>query len=450
MQKTVIALAIASTLTLSVAAHAGSAPISDQGGATLAQAPALVTKISARSERLALGLRLVNAAISRAATLAQANTAASAAIGVLTPFIEDGDASAAWSVGYLYATGSGVAPDRAKGIALIRLAADHGNAAAAHWLTGALMHPYSVTHEQQTENVLANHYAMVYQRLTGKTVKLVPQSVIAVAPRSTGPVATPHLIPATTRAGAYAPAPTLARRTAAVVAVGKRATHGVRAHVSGRSAHLTPALHPGSTGISHGPPRILQVAPSPVSVSSRPEPHLGAAVEQPVVSAPTSRDLDLKGALAAANAHVAELERQIVILRQEVASREADAEHLNTQAIAAIQVGDYESAIPKLRDAAAAGYSPAQANLGAMYLNGSGVPQDSQQAISLFQRAAEAGNVVAAENVGRMYEFALGVGHDPYRAIEAYERAADLGSRGAASDLSRLGIYNYTPKGRLN
>lgn len=441
MQKNAIALAIASTLALSVTAHAGAAQIHEQDSVSIAQAPAAVSDGPTKPDRLALGLHLVSAAIARTATPAQAKASADDAISILTPFIEEGDARAAWSVGYLYATASGVALDRVKGIELIRRAADQGNASAAHWLTSALRHPYPVTPEQISENMLADHYVAVYTKLTGNAIAPVSPSTVAVAP--------PASVPANTAASFSRPTPAAAASVTPVKSA--QIVNASRAPVGPRQAIPYPPVGPSS--ISHPASRAMQVSPGPISSTSSRSGSSSAANalrSTPPAVGLAARESELQTALVASNTRVAELERQVATLRQEATTREANAELLNSQAIKAIRVGDYETAIPKLREAAASGYAPAQANLGAMYLNGTGVPKDGQQAVSLFQRAANAGNVVAAENVGRMYEFGLGVGRNPYLAIQAYERAVDLGSSKAMDHLARLGVSHYVPKSSLN
>ena len=47
-----------------------------------------------------------------------------------------------------------------------------------------------------------------------------------------------------------------------------------------------------------------------------------------------------------------------------------------------------------LRKAAEQGHAAAQANLGAMYEEGSGVPKDDQQAVAWFRKAAEQGSAI--------------------------------------------------------
>ena len=61
------------------------------------------------------------------------------------------------------------------------------------------------------------------------------------------------------------------------------------------------------------------------------------------------------------------------------------------------------------RKAAEQGYALAQNNLGAMYREGKGVPQDDKQAVHWYQKAAEQGHAIAQYNLGVMYANGQGV-----------------------------------------
>lgn len=85
--------------------------------------------------------------------------------------------------------------------------------------------------------------------------------------------------------------------------------------------------------------------------------------------------------------------------------------------------------------AAAAGYAPAQLNLGVMYEYGEGVEKDLTKAVSLYRRAAEQGNTMAQCNLGYCYYAGNGVARDLSQAIIWYRRAADNGSARAYNNL---------------
>ena len=56
------------------------------------------------------------------------------------------------------------------------------------------------------------------------------------------------------------------------------------------------------------------------------------------------------------------------------------------------------------RIAAERGDADAQYNLGMMYADGRGVPQDDTTAVEWFQKAAEQGHALAQKNLGVVYE----------------------------------------------
>lgn len=88
--------------------------------------------------------------------------------------------------------------------------------------------------------------------------------------------------------------------------------------------------------------------------------------------------------------------------------------------------------------AAEQGYADAQFNLGLMYANGEGVPQDMEQAAELFKKAAEQGHVDAQNNLGAMYFTGEGVARDERKAIEWFEKAAAQGNQEARDNLDAI------------
>lgn len=84
------------------------------------------------------------------------------------------------------------------------------------------------------------------------------------------------------------------------------------------------------------------------------------------------------------------------------------------------------------------GYADAQFNLGLMYINGEGVPQDIPHAVELFQKAAEQGHVDAQNNLGAMYFTGEGVTRDEKKAIEWFEKAAAQGNEDARANLDAI------------
>ncbi|MBQ26536.1 MAG: hypothetical protein CMH81_00110 [Nitrospiraceae bacterium] len=88
---------------------------------------------------------------------------------------------------------------------------------------------------------------------------------------------------------------------------------------------------------------------------------------------------------------------------------------------------DYVMAIQKFRQAAETGDTKAQFNLGLMYEDGNGVPQDVEVAVRWYHQAAKAGYALAQVNLGLMYEEGRGVLQDVKAAVYWYRQAAEAG-----------------------
>lgn len=72
------------------------------------------------------------------------------------------------------------------------------------------------------------------------------------------------------------------------------------------------------------------------------------------------------------------------------------------QALSALRQGDFRGAADKLQPLAAAGDPVAQYELGVMFGNGDGVPQDLGQALKWLRLAAQAGHAKAKESLSFM------------------------------------------------
>ena len=101
--------------------------------------------------------------------------------------------------------------------------------------------------------------------------------------------------------------------------------------------------------------------------------------------------------------------------------------------------GYAEKMVHKLEEAADQGHAKAQVNLGAMYGNGHGVPQDYSAAMKWYQMAADQGVAKAQYNLGFMYKNGQGVAQDNSAAMKWYRMAADQGHAGAQYNLG--GMY---------
>ncbi len=101
--------------------------------------------------------------------------------------------------------------------------------------------------------------------------------------------------------------------------------------------------------------------------------------------------------------------------------------------------GDYATALLEWKPLAAQGDAPAQANLGGMYRDGRGVPQDDAEAVRWFRLAAEQGDAWAQTNLGLGYAKGRGVPQDDAEAVRWYRLAAEQGHAWAQANLG--GMY---------
>ena len=89
--------------------------------------------------------------------------------------------------------------------------------------------------------------------------------------------------------------------------------------------------------------------------------------------------------------------------------------------------GDYKTAMQKWRPLAEAGDAASQTNLGFLYYEGKGVPQNYEEALKWYRMAALTGYPDAAFNLGVAYSEGKGVKPDPSQALHWYQLAADAG-----------------------
>ena len=101
------------------------------------------------------------------------------------------------------------------------------------------------------------------------------------------------------------------------------------------------------------------------------------------------------------------------------------------QGVAAFNRGDYSTAYRLFRPLAEQGYALAQFNLGLMYANGQGVPQDYAAAVSWYRKAADQGNASAQYNLGVAYATGHGVPQDYVQAHKWFNLAAASGNANA-------------------
>ncbi len=100
--------------------------------------------------------------------------------------------------------------------------------------------------------------------------------------------------------------------------------------------------------------------------------------------------------------------------------------------------GDYETALKGVRPLAAKGDAWAQFNLGRLYREGKGVPQDYTEAMKWYRLAADQGDAAAQYLLGVMYDQGLGVLLDYQEAAQWCRLAAEQGHAGAQVLLGTL------------
>lgn len=89
--------------------------------------------------------------------------------------------------------------------------------------------------------------------------------------------------------------------------------------------------------------------------------------------------------------------------------------------------GDYAAEIAIIRPLAEKGYPFAQFNLGVLYDEGKGMPEDNAKAMEWYLKAAEQGFSQAQVNLGIMYEQGEGTPADPVQAYFWYALAESQG-----------------------
>src|ERR1700675_4792624 len=80
-----------------------------------------------------------------------------------------------------------------------------------------------------------------------------------------------------------------------------------------------------------------------------------------------------------------------------------------TTGLNAYNKGDYATAAKEWRPLADQGVAAARFNLGLLYLDGRGVPQNPAEAVKWFKRSAEQDYTEAQHNLGAMYGAGQGV-----------------------------------------
>ena len=102
--------------------------------------------------------------------------------------------------------------------------------------------------------------------------------------------------------------------------------------------------------------------------------------------------------------------------------------------VAAYEVGDFATAMTEWKRLAEHGNAAAQYNLGIMYANGQGVPQDDAEAVKWYRMAAKQGDTDAQINLGLMYAYGQGVLVDNQTAHMWFNLGAANGSESGGTN----------------
>jgi len=101
----------------------------------------------------------------------------------------------------------------------------------------------------------------------------------------------------------------------------------------------------------------------------------------------------------------------------------------------ALTSGAFASEFDESMEKATQGEAWAQFNLGIMYDNGDGVPENDAEAVKWFRKAADQGYAVAQFNLGLMYANGEGVPENDAEAVKWFRKAAEQGYADAQFNL---------------
>lgn len=100
--------------------------------------------------------------------------------------------------------------------------------------------------------------------------------------------------------------------------------------------------------------------------------------------------------------------------------------------------GDFATALKEWMPVAEKGGSAAQFNIGLLYQEGQGVPQNYTEAAKWFERSADQGYLKAEHNLGAMYASGRGVKRDYVQAYKWMSLCAAGGDGGCASQRDQI------------
>ena len=109
-----------------------------------------------------------------------------------------------------------------------------------------------------------------------------------------------------------------------------------------------------------------------------------------------------------------------------------------SKGLQAAQSGDFKTALAVWTPLAEQGNAMAQFNLGHMYANGYGVPENDKTAVKWFTKAAEQGLAEGQFNLGAMYDFGDGVPENDKTAVKWYNLASYNGNKNAGENKNKI------------
>ena len=100
--------------------------------------------------------------------------------------------------------------------------------------------------------------------------------------------------------------------------------------------------------------------------------------------------------------------------------------------------GDFKTALAEWTPIAEQGDADAQFNLGLMYENGEGLPENDKTAVKWYTLAAEQGYAIAQRYLGAMYDFGDGVPRNDKTAVKWYTLASYNGNEVARENKDKV------------
>jgi TPR repeat protein len=122
-----------------------------------------------------------------------------------------------------------------------------------------------------------------------------------------------------------------------------------------------------------------------------------------------------------------------------------DAQKIYQEGVDAYQSGKFTVAADKFKALAEMGDASAQFNLGSLYRQGQGLPQDDKQAVAWWTKAAEQGHTDAQDNLGLRYAKGEGVEQDVVQAYKWFS-IAGMNKNVSAAANAKVMASKMTPE----